>query len=455
MNRNILMPIMISMTRFYHNSKLLYRYISVLFHNSNLFFITAFILLLFYITSCAEKPTIIGSDLLPGKDFVNIKSTDTIGVGAYNLYTDSVMTNGRTYSYMGRLHDPYFGDTRTDFVTQLRLSQKWAGIGSPPVVDSVKLFFSINGAKGTIDSTVLHQFKMYEITEDLNSAVGYYSNRDPNVGMEIGTFDLAPVSKDTIKAMVVTLPNSFGEYLLRDTSKLEQEGDANDFRSFFKGLYFTMIDSPSPFLVAFTFTNSDFFIRVYYDNYQASGLYYDFIINTNSIRYNRYLHDFSTGTAASRIKPDKFGKTDSMIYLQAFDGVYPQLRMPGLSYIKDNLLPVSVNRARLTFSVFLDSANFNSTTVPPLILMKYKQTDTTIYIVPDYQVSSSFYDGTFNSTNNTYSFNLASFAQEYLEGRIADPTIEMYFPEGEYRNVILKANNSHFPVKFNFTYTKF
>jgi len=407
------------------------------------------------LTSCEEKPTLIGSGLLPGKDFVNIKSTDTISVAAYNQYTDSIMTNGRTYSYLGRLHDPYFGDTRTDFVSQLRLSQKWAGIGSPPVVDSVKFFFSISGAKGTIDSTVTHQFKMYEITEQLNDAVGYYSNRDPNAGMEIGTFSLAPIPMDTIQAMSVILPTSFGEYLIRDTTKLEQEGDANDFRSFFKGLYFTMLDSPSPFLVAFTFTNSDFFIRVYYSNYQATGLYYDFIINTNSVRYNRYIHDFSTGTAASRIKPDKFGKKDSMIYLQAFNGVYPQLNMPGLSYIKNNLLPVSVNRARLTFSVFLDSANFTTTTVPPLILMKYKQTDTTIYIVPDYQVSSSFFDGSFNSTTNTYSFNLASFAQEYLEGRISDPVIEMYFPEGEYRNVILKANNSHFPVKFNFTYTKF
>jgi Domain of unknown function (DUF4270) len=443
------------MTRFYNNSKLYYRFNSVLSHNLYLLFPAVFILLLFFITSCEEKATIIGTDILPGKDFINLKATDTIGVGAYNLYADSIMTNNRTYSYMGSVYDPYFGDTKTDFVSQLRLSQKWVGIGTPPSVDSVKFFFSISGAKGKLDSTTLHQFKMYEVTEQLNAAVGYYSNRNPNAGMEIGTFSFPPIPKDTVQAISVLLPTSFGEYLLRDTTKLEQEDDANDFRSFFKGIYFTLVDSPSPLLVAIGFSNSDFYIRVYYSNYLTSGLFYDFIINTNSVRYNRYIHNFTSATAASRIQPANFGKKDSMIYLQSFNGVFPQLRMPGLSYIKNSLLPVSVNRARLTFSVFLDSANFTPTTIPPLILMKYKQTDTTIYIVPDYQVSSSFYDGTFNSTNNTYSFNLASFAQEYLEGRIADPTIEMYFPEGEYRNVILKANNSHFPVKFDFTYTKF
>ena len=450
-----MMPIMIFMTRFYNNSKLSYRFYSVLSHNLNLLFPAVFISLLFFITSCEEKATIIGTDILPGKDFVNLKGTDTIGVGAYNLYTDSIMTNNRTYSYMGSIYDPYFGDTKTDFVSQLRLSQKWVGIGSPPVVDSVKFFFSISGAKGKLDSTTIHQFKMFEVTEQLDAAVGYYSNRDPNAGMEIGTFSLPPIPKDTVQAIGVMLPASFGEYLLRDTTKLEQEGDANDFRYFFKGIYFTMVDSPSPLLMAIEFSNSDFFVRVYYSNYQTTGLSYDFIINTNSVRYNRYIHNFASATAARRIKPENFGKKDSMIYLQSFNGVFPQLRMPGLSYVKNNLLPVSVNRARLTFSVFLDSVNFTPTTVAPMILMKYKQTDTTIYIVPDYQVSSSFYDGTFNSTNNTYSFNIASFAQEYLEGRIADPTIEMYFPEGEYRNVILKANNSHFPVKFDFTYTKF
>jgi len=451
----MLMPIMISMTRFYHNSKLYYRLKSVLSHNSAIFFTTALFLLLVCITSCEENPTIIGSDLLPAKDFVNIKSTDTIGVEAYTQYTDTTVTNGRTYSYLGKLSDPYFGDTKTDFVSQLRLLEKWPG-GGPFSIDSVKLFFSIQGAKGTIDTLAVHKVQLYEITEQLNSAVKYYSNGDPNAGMPMGTFILPPIPKDTIQSMEVLLPNSFGEYLMRDTTKLEQEDDANDFRTFFKGVYLTMEDSPASFLVAMEFSSADFFVRVYYHSYNSgSSLYFDFVINTNSVRYNRYIHNFASADPAKKIKHINDGIKDSSIYLQAFNGVFPQIKIPGLKNIKDNIQRISVNKARLTFSVFIDSSDFTISTIPPQILMKYTVSDTVQYLVPDYQVSSSFFDGVFNSSTKTYSFNLASFVQEYLEGRISDPVVEMYYPEGEYKNVILKANNSHFPVKFEFTYTRF
>jgi hypothetical protein len=454
MNRNILMPIMISMTRFYHNSKLYYRIISVLFHNSPIFFASALLLLVIAITSCEEKPTIIGSGLLPGTDFVNTKSTDTIKVAAYNRYTDSILTNMRTYSYLGRIYDPYFGDTKTDFVSQLRLLKKWPG-GGAFTVDSAKLFFSIVGAKGKLDSTTIHQIQLFEITETLNSAVKYFSNRDPNALGEIGIFSLPPIPKDTTQSFQIRLPVAFGSHIMRDTTKLTQDDNANDFRSYFKGIYFTMLETTTPLLVAMEFASSDFFIRVYYHNAGPSNLFYDFVINTNSVRYNRYNHNFSTADPAKKITHINDGVKDSMIYLQAFNGVFPQLRMPGLTNIKNTVSRVSVNKARLTFTVFLDSVNYNTKNVPPQILMKYTKADTIKYIVPDYQVSPSFYDGTFNATTKTYSFNLASFVQEYFEGRITDPVVEMYYPEGEYKNVILKANNSRFPVKFEFTYTRF
>jgi len=87
--------------------------------------------------------------------------------------------------------------------------------------------------------------------------------------------------------------------------------------------------------------------------------------------------------------------------------------------------------------------------------MKYSVADTIKYIIPDYQVNPSFFDGTFSTSKKTFSFNIASFVQEYLEGRIAQPVLEMYYPEGEYKNVLLKVNGGKPNVKFQFTYTRF
>jgi hypothetical protein len=429
-----------------------------------------------FVTSCEENPTIIGAGLLPASDFVNIKSDSTLQVEAYTRYIQSVVTTNRSFSYMGRLYDPYFGETKAGFVGQLRLLEKWPG-GGPFSIDSVKFFFTVQGAKGKLDSTTVHHIILKETTQQLTAGVKYYSDQDPDTvgGKDFGIYPLTPITKDTVTAFSFLMPVWVGEYLTRDTTKLTQESDANDFRSFFKGLYVALADPPSPFLMALTFTTTDFYIRVYYHSYQAGlSLYYDFVMNANSVRYNLYSHNFSLATADAKIQPSHFTTQtkDTIIYLQGLNGAYPQLIIPGLDDLKkmflDSIKVVSngivtykkttngsINKARLFFSVFLDSTNFISTDLPVQILMKYTVADTAQYVVPDYQVSSTFYGGAFNSSTITYSFNLAAFIQEYLKGKITNKTLEMYYAEGEFRNVILKANNSKFPVKFYITYTRF
>jgi hypothetical protein len=441
------------MTRSYHNSNKYCRFTSVLYNNSVPLFTAVLFSILFFFTSCEESPTSIGAGLLPPADFVNIKSADTLEVEAYTNYKDSIVTNNRTYSYFGRLYDPYFGDTKNDFVGQLRLSKEWPG-GGAFTVDSVKLYMLVAGAKGTVDSTSVHEFELYEINEELKSTVKYYSNRDPQAGKHLALITMPVIPRDTSITFIFDLPLSVGQYLMRDTTKLTQDDAANDFRSFFKGLYVKMVDDPTPILFAIDFTTTNFFISVYYTNAASGSNYYDFVMSTKSVRYNRYDHDFSTADPAKKIKHINDGVKDSMIYLQAFNGVFPELRLPDLTSFK-TMMPLSINKARLTFSVFLDNDLYKTTTIPPQILMKYTKSDTLKYVVPDYQVGTSFFDGKLNSTLKTYSFNLASFVQEYLEGRISEPVIEMYFPEGEYKNAILKANNSFSPAKFEFIYTRF
>jgi hypothetical protein len=474
------MPIMISMTRYYNNSKLFCRFISVLFHSSAIFLIAVLVLLLVSVTSCEEKPTLVGSGLLPESDFITVFSTDTIGVDASNLYLKSVRTNNLTYSYLGRLYDPFFGTTYTDFVGQLSLSNVWPG-GGVPTVDSVYLYFSIVGAKGTLDTITIRKVKIYEINEILSSSVDYYSDRSPDTvtSKKIGEYYLPAFSKDTTKFISVKIDDAFGTRLLEDTTKLTQDDDANDFRSYFGGLYFTMDTITHPVLVAIPFSTTNMMIiRVYYSNPNAANLSYDFNVKASSVRYNRYIHHFSTATEAARIKHYNDGTKDTMIYLQAFDGVFPQIRIPGLEGFKkmlfdsvpyteiDTVTHVNVtrykhlshgyvNKARLTFSVFIDSINYTPSTVPPQILMRYTQSDNTKATILDYLINSTFFGGTINTTQKTYSFNIASFVQEYLEGNIPQPVIEMVLPEGEYKNVILKANQSHPPVKFEFSYTRF
>jgi hypothetical protein len=201
-------------------------------------------------------------------------------------------------------------------------------------------------------------------------------------------------------------------------------------------------------------TTSTFFIREYYHTATQTGQSYDFIISSNGARYNRYDHDFSTADPAKKIQHVNDSVMDTAICIQGFSGIYSRLRFPNISQYKDSL-PISVNKAKLVFSVLFDGDIFTSTTVPANIYLTYTTSTGVKTLVPDYYVSTSFYDGNFNSTTFQYSFNIAQFIQEYLTGKIPSSEVEMRLPDGEYKNVILKSIGSKSPPEFTLVYTRF
>jgi len=106
----------------------------------------------------------------------------------------------------------------------------------------------------------------------------------------------------------------------------------------------------------------------------------------------------------------------------------------------------------------LDNDLYKLSTAPTQLFLRYRTTDGTKYIVPDYSVDQYhlFFDGNIDTTAVRYNFNLATFVQLYLEDTSGNikPELEVFQGSG-INNVILKANSSKSPVKFDFTYTKF
>jgi hypothetical protein len=453
------MPIMIFMTSYYPDRR---QYTGTTAVRQIKFLLILFLLIPagIFLSSCEEKTTIIGIGLLPPGDFSSSMSTDTISVFSYTYSIDSVKSNNKSYSYLGGLYDPYFGTSMTAFVGQLRILKKFEETGVF-VVDSVKLLMSIAGAKGVIGTT--QQLSIYEIDELLYPDSAYYSNRDPHAVKLLAKELMPVVKKDSAQGLIVKLPAEMGEYLMRDPSKLYQDTLTSDFRSFFNGIYCTMLpftiskgaDTDSLTLMALTFSQSEFIIRVYYKTATSTtAIYYDFTINANSARYNLYSHDFTSAEPGKEIKHVDDNVKDSLSYQQGFNGVYTKIKIPALDSLK-KMMPLSVNKARLTIPAFLDDDIYTTTTLPTNIFLSYKAKDGIRYVVPDYLVNPAFFDGSFNATTKKYTFNLASFTQMYLEGNVPLPELDLYFQEGEYKNVILKANHATAKVKFEFTYTRF
>jgi hypothetical protein len=426
----------------------------------------------FFAVSCEEEPTLIGKNILPGSDFVSIGSIDTMKMVSYTMYDDSARSDSPSSSYIGRIWDPYFGTTTASFVTQLRLKEKWDG--KPYVLDSMKLVLQFSTVTGAVSGN--HYLNMLEIDELLYTDTAYYTNKTVTYAGFSMTVPLPQLKADTLNEIAIDLPLALAERLFQDTTKLfhSNKQDLTDFRSYFRGLHFTITSPPGdPVMATLSLANNNdgyliidryyknFFVLYYHDASNNKKTYYFMLdaINRNAA-YNLISHDFETALPENRIENVNEFYKDTLSYLQNLNGVYTRIVFPGLPVLKADpaFANIAVNKARLSVPYFDDENLFRDATAPRQLYMRYRTSDGSKPVVQDFSIDQyhSFYDGLADTTNHIYNFNLATFVQAYLEdnsGKIL-PELEI-FQASSNRNMIFRANNSARPLKFELTYTRF
>jgi Domain of unknown function (DUF4270) len=470
------MPIMIFMIRYFNSSQHTHRFVSVSQHLIKIFRLTLIALIAFLISSCEKKILNMGADLLPEGDFISLKAIDTLSVFSYTMYDDSVRSDNPSISFLGQISDPYFGTTTAEFVTQIRLKARWDG--KPFAIDSVRLYLHLLTSRGGSEST--HTLKLSELSEMIYPDSVYYSNRPvPVTEYDIPEIELPLLKADTINDVTLTLPVEFGNYLTRDTAKLYYEDyvhyspDHPDFRSWFKGLYFQIKPSSDPLLTSIYLeppvststihSASENALVIFMHDDLGVQKEFVFVLDAavRNAAFSRFSHNYLTADPDKRIKHINDGYKDTLSYIQSLNGVFTRLALPGLKNIKNNPLfdKIAINKARLVVPVYLNGNQYKTTTVPPQLILKYKTSTGSRFVVPDWNIESinqTFYDGKLDTTARVYNFNIPAFVQSYLKDatNTVEPELDIFELSGT-NNVILKANKSKTPIKFEFTYTKF
>ena len=325
----------------------------------------------------------------------------------------------------------------------------------------------------------IHTISLYEISNQIYPDSAYYSNSQvPLTGFKVEGIKLPFLRTDTINDVVLKLPNNgvdLGNYLIRDTTQLFYNNFKPDFRAYFKGFSFQMDPNSEPLLVSLSLVYDQLKIYNYFVLYghntttdTTTLIEYTFNLDAKNknATFNRFRHDFTTATIGDKMAHRNTTYRDTLSYLQSLNGVYTKLVLPGLETIKNDpsFTKAAVNRARITVPVRFDSQNgtkWISKSLPKSLLLRYKASNGTKYTVPDYTMSSTdlshvFFDGTLDSVNKAYNFNIPAFVQAYLNDKTGGlkPEVEIYEASGT-NDVIFEANKSKNPVKFQFTYTKF
>lgn len=430
----------------------------------------------FFMTSCEEDPTTLGKGLLPGSDFVSIRSIDTIKTVSYTMYDKAVKSGNSSTAFMGSIWDPAFGTTTASFATQLRLKYEWQG-NKTWTADSLKLILQIESATGGTTGT--NTLSLYEIDKQLSVDSSYNSNDTIILaGFKLVDIELPKLRTDTINNVAIKLPvNAFANRVLRDTAMLFHSNTVPDFRTYFKGMYFTInsTSATDPLLAVINLKNNgqgytigdraykNFFV-LYMHDFDGNKQTYYFILDAANINANliKYSHNFNTALADKKIQHRNDFYKDSLSYLQALNGVYTRILMPGLKSLKGNssFSNIAVNKARLTIPYYYDASRYSNAALPSQLYLRYRTNSGKKYVVPDLNLSGdtyhSFFDGTKDTINHVYNFNIASFIQQYLEDKTGDilPELEVIQGSGT-QNVIFRVNNNDKKTKFVFTYTQY
>jgi len=409
------------------------------------------VLVSFIVISCEEDPASIGQEMLPQSDFDSIVAVDTISVEMYTLFTDSATSMIPSINYLGNMLDPYFGLTSADFATQLWLSTEWPGEGF--TIDSVQLKLTITDVLGEMLGA--GTMNIYELGEKLSVDSTYLVGRDVQVKDILASIEIPSLPEGTDTVLTLDLPVSFGEYFLRDTSMLYLRSDTVDFRDYFYGLYFEYPQTGNYHMLQLNVQGSSTIIDIYYTNASGYDRMYQVLMNTKCLSFNRFLHDYEQADPDKKIKYINEPVKDTLAYVQPMEGVYSRLAIPGLEYLRSVPYNVAVNKARIYLPVYLNTYDYTEEKVPDKIYAMY---DSAGYkkIIPDYRVDKygEFLDGTFNQVTNLYKLNISVFVQNYIEGNISEPVIEIYLPELSTKNLIVKANReSEDAVRFELTYT--
>jgi hypothetical protein len=136
--------------------------------------------------SCDQDFNTIGADIV-GDEHFDFDKYEVQGLKAYSVKTEEVQTNNLPINPLGFYDNPYFGDTKANFVTQVALGTLQPKFGTGIQVDNVTLYvpyFSTVKSINTDGSQVYALDSIYGVNKESKMKLSVYEN-----GYFLNSFD--------------------------------------------------------------------------------------------------------------------------------------------------------------------------------------------------------------------------------------------------------------------------
>jgi len=380
-----------------------------------------------FLSSCENEDSVIGLGIIPGSDMMELVC-DTINVQCYTVLDNNISTDERSLATLGSYMDPEFGFTKASFLCQTRISSNNVDFSVVETIESIELHLKYNFHYG--DKSTAQTLNVYRLLDDVYIDSTYYSDYKPEAAdLELLTsLSIEVPEEDSL--FIITLPIELAEeFVATDTSNF---ADNDTFIEYFKGLYLTTDDlATGGCIYDFNLYDDDSRMMMYYND----SLEYEFYINTKSATFNMFEHDYSTASPEIQAAVSDTTQLYNQCYVQSLGGLKTKIFFPELEALFDST-NIAINKAKLIFNI----DNYDEevyVTASNMTMVKILE-DGMYDFVTDYKLNTTNFGGEFNSSDNTYSFNIPFHIQELVNGN-TDNGLYLFASENRtkpYRTII-------------------
>ena len=439
-----------------------------------IFLLLVSFLMLLFSQSCKKENSIVGKGVLPPSDMLGVVFKDTTTLITYTIREDSVKSDETSLNLLGSYNDPIFGKSSASIYTQFLLSKNIpSGFGGELAFDSLVLILPYTGAGayGTLDAQTV---KVYQVNQPASQPFSfdsvYYSNKNLLVNSTpLANMTFIPKPTDSVKVgtqtykphLRIRLDDALGQSILNHPGGF---ADNPTFLSFLQGLWIVP-DNPTQTVgtgAILYFNLKDAFagMTLYYrDSVLTSHpdtLSFNFLTNGGA-RLSHFDHDYNTvgSDLQKQIDGTDLTQGQNLVYVQGISGLKTKIMFPYIkNYVKD--ATVVVNKAELVLKIDASTVSGNYAPPPLLGLVRADASGKEYFIDDIFDEGSAYFGGVYDPAANAYSFNIAKYIQQLMNGKLEDYGLHLLVLGGAVnanRVVLGGGSNSANKMRLKLTYT--
>ncbi|MEN6589478.1 MAG: DUF4270 domain-containing protein [Proteiniphilum sp.] len=392
------------------------------------------------ILSCNDTLDQIGFTIQPGQDRLNL-GVDTLDIQARTIQVDSVF-NRTKYPVLGEYTDPVFGTIKSSYIGEFYYPEG-AGFQEGADIDSVRVIVSYTTLMG--DSLAPMELSVYAVNKSLKGLDDYtnvnpanFADMSAPLGVQTFTGKNSTYRTETYTSGYTTttynvydinvkLPDALGENFLTEYNKPGHGKmvNADTFREFFRGLYFTTTFGNSTIL---NVNMSSLYVHYHYSDPGGSSTGQD-TIRTDALRLN-ITPEVTQLNYIQHNNNQLLGESNTHTYVKSPAGVNTEITFP-LSQIHDKISAQALNLARFTIYAMPDATEDPLVKIsPPDYLLLVNKDSLSGFFeqrkLPDNV--TSFLSAKFDATTYAYRFNnISTMINHYNEKRQGEPFDLVYY----------------------------